>query len=256
MCESSKQKTLPKDPEWQIKSCCITNTDHLKDQVLPPYFQLTSHPTPPILNRGGAPMKCSLQARWTRLKIQMDWISMLVSNIASCSVTRGKTPPPISSCDLTSASFADDWKSNERETGSCLWHPVGMPPGFTKQTGNGRVRLSLVRPSSSRTAGPARTYVPLICGWGVGATHHPEKGVCAHTHAWACALAKYKEGTCADNVEHLVFVVASLGCSRSMSRCKGTCTQRKADGRFSMRAHVHIIWLPCFGDALKHSSSF
>ena len=113
---------------------------------------------------------------------------MLVSNIMSCSVTRQKNPQP-SSCDLTSASFADDWKSNERETGSCLWHPVGMPPGFTKQTGNGRVRLSLVRPSSSRTPYPAPWHmcVPLICGWGVGATHHPEKGVCAHTHAWACA---------------------------------------------------------------------
>ena len=98
----------------------------------------------------------------------------------------GKKASKSSSCDLTSASFADDWKSNERETRSCLWHPVGMPPGFTKQTGNGRVRLSLVRPSSSGTA-CARTYVPLICGWGVGATHHPEKGVCAHTHAWACA---------------------------------------------------------------------
>ena len=42
----------------------------------------------------------------------------------------GKKAPQFSSCDQTSASFADDWKSNERETGSCLWHPVGMPPGF------------------------------------------------------------------------------------------------------------------------------
>ena len=44
-------------------------------------------------------------------------------------------------------------------------HVCGIPlvcplvsPGFTKQTGNGRVRLSLVRPSSSRTP-CARTYV-------------------------------------------------------------------------------------------------
>ena len=45
---------------------------------------------------------------------------------------------------------------------SCLWHPGGMSlaalvPGCSKQTGNGRVRLSLVRPSSRTPC--ARTYV-------------------------------------------------------------------------------------------------
>ena len=140
------------------------------------------------VNSDGAPIKSSLQARWTRLRIQMDWISMLVSNIMSCSVTRRKSPPNSPAVTKQAQALPMIENPMKGKRGHVCGIPLVCPlvsPGFTKQTGNGRVRLSLVRPSSSGTA-CARTYVPLICGWGVGATHHPEKGVCAHTHAWAC----------------------------------------------------------------------
>ena len=112
---------------------------------------------------------------------------MLVSNIMSCSVTRRKSPPNLQLWPNKRKLYRwlkIQWKGNGVMFVASRWYA----PWFTKQTGNGRVRLSLVRPSSSRTP-CARTYVcvPLICGWDVGATHHPEKGVCAHTHAWACA---------------------------------------------------------------------
>ena len=89
---------------------------------------------------GGAPIKCSLQARWTGLKIQMDWISMLVSNIMSCSVTHRKSP--LSFCELTSYELCP-WFwiefERERETRSCLWHPGGMSlPALVKQTNRKR----------------------------------------------------------------------------------------------------------------------
>ena len=128
-------------------------------------------------------------------------------------------------------------------------HVCGIPlvcplvsPGFTKQTGNGRVRLSLVRPSSGTPC--ARTYVCAANMRMRRGRYASSRERCLRTYA--CMSMRWqntRRSTCADNVEHLVFVLASLGCSRSRSRsrCRGTCTRRRADGRFSMRAHVHII---------------
>ena len=150
------------------------------------------------------------------------------------------------------------WKGNGVMFVASRWYAPWFPQGLPNKQETVGFVCRLSAPVVVGHPAPGHMCVPLICGWGVGATHHPEKGVCAHTHAWACAGKIRGEGTCADNVEHLVFVLASLGCSRSRSRsrCRGTCTRRRADGRFSMRAHVHTIWLRCFGDALKHSSSF
>ena len=175
------------------------------------------------VNSDGAPIKSSLQARWTRLRIQMDWIPMLVSNIMSCSVTQQKSPTILQlwpNKRKLCRWLKIQWKGNGVMFVASRWYAPWFPQGLPNKQETVGFVCRLSAPVVVGHPKPGHMCVPLKCGWGVGATHHPEKGVCAHIRMHEHALAKYKEGTCADNVEHLVFVLASLGCSRSRSRSR------------------------------------
>ena len=119
-------------------------------------------------------------------------------------------------------------------------HVCGIPlvcplvsPGFTKQTGNGRVRLFAASPAGHFV--PLWAHVGIICGRGICATHHlltMHKGILAFTYVpTICG----DEGICAST---MFTSGESLGSSQVVGKT-GTWKEQMGDHRLHHRC--------CFG---------
>ena len=115
---------------------------------------------------------------------------MLVSNIMSCSVTQQKSPTILQLWPNERKLcrwLKIQWKGNGVMFVASRWYAPWFPQGLPNKQETVGFVCRLSAPVVVGHPVPGHMCVPLICGWGVGATHHPEKGVCAHTRAWACA---------------------------------------------------------------------